>query len=45
LCAVTSGIRGKVGNKYVTAGKWMQRVFGIIIGIIMALRFWEIKFW
>ncbi len=48
LCAVTSGIRGKVGNKYVTAGKWMQKIFGIIIisiGVIMALRFWGINFW
>jgi len=48
LCAATSGIRGKLGNKFVTAGKWMQKVFGliiIIIGIIMALRFWGIIFW
>lgn len=48
LCAVTSSIRGKLGNKYVTVGKWMQRIFGIIIiliGVIMAIRFWEIKFW
>ena len=48
LCAVTSSIRGKVGNKYVKAGRWMQRIFGIIIiaiGIIMALRFWGIKYW
>jgi len=48
LCAATSGIRGKLGNKYVTAGKWMQRVFGVIIisiGIIMAIRFWGITFW
>ena len=48
LCAVTSSIRGKLGNKYVTAGKWMQRAFGliiIIIGIIMTLRFWGITFW
>jgi cytochrome c-type biogenesis protein len=48
LCTVTSSIRGKLGNKYVTAGKWMQRIFGIIIiaiGVIMAIRFWEIKFW
>lgn len=48
LCAVTSSVRGKLGNKYVKAGKWMQRAFGIIIiaiGIIMALRFWEIYFW
>ncbi|HUS99010.1 MAG TPA: cytochrome c biogenesis protein CcdA [Candidatus Thermoplasmatota archaeon] len=48
LCTATSSIRGKLGNKYVNAGKWMQRIFGIIIiaiGIIMAIRFWGIKFW
>ncbi len=48
LCAVTTTVRGKLGNKYVTAGKWMQRIFGIIIiaiGVIMAIRFWGINFW
>lgn len=48
LCSVTSGIRGKIGNKYVIAGKWMQRIFGIIIiiiGIIMAVRYWGINLW
>jgi len=48
LCTVTNSIRGKLGNKYVTAGKWMQRIFGIIIiviGIIMAIRFWGINLW
>ncbi len=48
LCAVTSGVRGKIGNKYVTAGKWMQRIFGVIIvviGFIMAARFWGINLW
>jgi len=48
LCTVTSSIRGKLGNKYVNAGKWMQRIFGVIIiaiGVIMAIRFWGIKFW
>jgi cytochrome c-type biogenesis protein len=48
LCAVTSSIRGKLGNKYVTAGRWMQRIFGIIIiviGVIMAARFWDFKLW
>ncbi len=48
LCAVTSGVRGKIGNKYVTAGKWMQRVFGVIIvviGLIMAVRFWGFNLW
>jgi cytochrome c-type biogenesis protein len=48
LCAVTSSVRGSLGNKYVKAGKWMQWIFGviiIIIGIIMALRFGGIYFW
>jgi len=48
LCAATSGVRGKIGNKYVAAGKWMQRIFGIIIvviGLIMAARFWGINLW
>jgi cytochrome c-type biogenesis protein len=48
LCAVTSSVRGKIGNKYVTAGKWMQRIFGIIIiviGVIMAARFWNVNLW
>ena len=48
LCAVTSSVRGKVGNKYVSAGRWMQRIFGIliiVIGIIMAARFWDFKLW
>ena len=48
LCAVTSSVRGKLGNKYVTAGRWMQKAFGIIIiviGMIMAVRFWGINLW
>jgi cytochrome c-type biogenesis protein len=48
LCAVTSNVRGKVGNKYVKVGKWMHRIFGIIIiiiGVIMAVRFWNINLW
>jgi cytochrome c-type biogenesis protein len=48
LCAVTSSVRGKIGNKYVTAGKWMQRIFGVIIviiGVIMAVRFWGFNLW
>lgn len=48
LCAVTGSVRGKLGNKYVTAGKWMQKIFGVIIiviGIIMTIRFWGINFW
>ena len=48
LCAVTSSVRGKVGNKYVKVGRWMHMIFGIIIiiiGIIMAVRFWNINLW
>jgi len=48
LCTVTSSVRGKVGNKYVKVGRWMHRIFGIIIiviGIIMAVRFWNINLW
>ena len=48
LCTVTSSVRGKLGNKYVAAGKWMQRLFGVIIiviGIIMAIRFWGFNLW
>jgi cytochrome c-type biogenesis protein len=48
LCAVTSSVRGKIGNKYVSVGKWMQRIFGIIIviiGLVMAARFWGINLW
>jgi cytochrome c-type biogenesis protein len=48
LCAVTSNVRGKMGNKYVKAGKWMHRIFGmliIIIGIIMAVRYWGFNLW
>jgi cytochrome c-type biogenesis protein len=48
LCAVTSSVRGKLGNKYATAGRWTQKVFGVIIiivGLIMAVRFWGINFW
>ena len=48
LCAVTSSIRGKIGNKYVKAGKWMQWIFAviiIIIGIIMSVRYWGFNLW
>lgn len=48
LCAVTSSVRGKLGNKYVKAGEWMQWLFGLIIisiGFIMALRFWGVYLW
>jgi len=48
LCAVTSSVRGKLGNKYVKTGRWMQKIFGVIIiviGIIMAIRFWGINLW
>jgi cytochrome c-type biogenesis protein len=48
LCAVTSSVRGKLGNKYLSAGRWMQKIFGvliIVIGLIMAARFWGFNLW
>lgn len=48
LCTFTTSLRAKLGNKYVSAGKWMERIFGltiIIIGIILMLRFWGINLW
>jgi len=48
LCTFTKGIRAKLGNKYIAAGKWVEKVFGIaiiIIGIILMLRFWNINLW
>jgi cytochrome c-type biogenesis protein len=48
LCTFSSGLRAKLGNKYVAAGKWMEKIFGliiIIIGVIFALRFWGINLW
>ncbi len=48
LCTFTRGIRAKLGNKYIAAGKWVEKVFGIaiiIIGIILMLRYWGINFW
>jgi hypothetical protein len=41
-------LRAKLGNKYVSAGKWVEKIFGltiIIIGIILMLRFWGINLW
>ncbi|MCK5562175.1 MAG: cytochrome c biogenesis protein [Thermoplasmata archaeon] len=48
LCTFTRGMRANLGNKYVTAGKWVEKIFGIaiiIIGIILMLRFWGINLW
>jgi cytochrome c-type biogenesis protein len=48
LCATTNTIRGKLGNRYVSAGRWMQWIFGVIIivtGVIMAMRYWGVTFW
>lgn len=48
LCTFTRGMRAKLGNKYIAAGKWVEKIFGvaiIIIGLIFMLRFWGINLW
>jgi cytochrome c-type biogenesis protein len=48
LCTFSSGLRAKLGNKYVATGKWVEKIFGliiIIIGVIFALRYWGINLW
>ena len=48
LCAVTGSIRGKLGIRHVSAGRWVQKIFGSIIfsiGGCIAIRFWGINLW
>lgn len=48
LCTFTKGMRAKLGNKYVAAGKWATKIFGVIIiviGVLMALRYYGIILW
>ncbi len=48
ICTATGDVKGRLGNKLVKAGKWIQPGFGIVIvilGIIFALRFFEMNLW
>jgi cytochrome c-type biogenesis protein len=48
FCVATGETKGRIGNKFVSASKWIQMVFGvaiIVVGIIFALRFWGFLLW
>ena len=48
ICTATGDVKGRLGNKLVKAGKWMQPGFGIVIvilGVIFALRFFGFNLW
>jgi len=48
LCMITSEFRGKLGESYAKAGKWLTWSFGIviiIIGLLMVLRPFGILLW
>ncbi len=48
FCAATGALKGRIGNRYVSAGNWMQLGFGIAIiaiGAIFALRYAGVFLW
>ncbi len=48
ICTATGDVKGRMGNKLVKAGKWVQPGFGIVIvvlGIIFAMRFFGFELW
>lgn len=48
FCVATGETKGRIGNKFISASKWIQMVFGvaiIVVGIIFALRFWGFNLW
>jgi cytochrome c-type biogenesis protein len=48
FCVATGEMKGRIGNRFISASKWIQMRFGlviIVIGIIFALRFWDFNLW
>ncbi len=48
ICTATGDVKGRLGNKLVKAGKWIQPGFGIVIvvlGLVFALRFFGFDLW
>ena len=48
FCVASGEMKGKLGNKYINAGKWIQPLFGlaiVIIGTIFALRYFGMELW
>ncbi len=48
LTTLTRGMRAKVGNAYVTAGRYIQKIFAVailVIAVVLMLRYFGILLW
>ncbi len=48
FCAAIGGMKSRIYGKFLTAGKWIQPIFGaamIALGVIYALRYWGFNLW
>lgn len=48
FCVATGDLRKRIGNRFILAGKWVQRTFCIaviVLGIIYVIRIFGFKFW
>ncbi|HDS58760.1 MAG TPA: hypothetical protein ENN54_00475 [Thermoplasmatales archaeon] len=48
LTTLTRGMRARVGSAYVTAGRYIQKIFAaavIIIAVIFMLRYFGVQLW
>ncbi|MBS3772971.1 MAG: sulfite exporter TauE/SafE family protein, partial [Candidatus Thermoplasmatota archaeon] len=48
LTTLTRGMRAKVGNAYVTAGRYIQKIFAVailIIAVVFMLRYFDVVLW
>jgi cytochrome c-type biogenesis protein len=48
IATFSRAVGGQIGEKYISAGKWVTKVFGlavIVIGLIYAVRYFGFKLW
>ncbi len=48
ISTLTGTVKNKLANKFSSVGKWVPKIFGVLIfifGILMAIRFFGIKLW
>jgi cytochrome c-type biogenesis protein len=48
IATFSRAVGGQIGEKYISAGKYVTKIFGLIviaIGIVYALRYFGFKFW
>jgi cytochrome c-type biogenesis protein len=48
IATFSRAVGGEIGEKYISAGKWITKIFGlavIVIGLIYATRYFDFKIW